>query len=114
LPLNERVAAQWATATSILLDDLEALPRDRWTVARYDAFVRDPGAEVAHICKVVDFDWDRRLGPAVPLSRHTVSMPRADKWREREAEIEAAMRKVADVAVRAERMAARAETVAAY
>jgi hypothetical protein len=107
LPLNERVAAQWATATTTLLNDLSALPEGRWSVARYDAFVRDPAAEVERICKAVEFDWDRPLGSEMPLSRHTVSKPRPDKWREREADIEAAMRKVADVAVRAERLAAR-------
>ncbi len=107
MPMNERVADQWATATRILLDDLEALPRERWTIVRYDDFVRDPEAEVRRICGTLGFDWDRTLRSELPLSRHTVSKPRADKWREREAEIVAAMRKVADVAARAERVAAR-------
>lgn len=107
LPLNERVAAQWAVTTQILLDDLEALPADRWTVAHYDALVRDPEAEVRRICGAVGFDWDRKLGAELPLSRHTVSTPRAEKWREREADIAAALAKFADVAARAERTAAR-------
>ena len=92
---------------TILLNDLSALPQDRWTVARYDDLVRDPGAEVARICEAIEFSWDRPLGSDLPLSRYTVSKPRPDKWREHEAEIEAAMRKVADVAARAERVAAR-------
>ena len=107
LPLNERVAAQWAATTRILLDDLSALPGDRWTVARYDELVRDPSAEVARICEAVEFGWDRPIGRELPLSRYTVSKPRPDKWREQEAEVEAAMRTVADVAARAERLAAR-------
>jgi hypothetical protein len=107
LPLNERVAAQWAAATTILLNDLSALPEQRWSVARYHDFVRDPAAVVRGVCADVGFDWDRPLGSDLPLSRHTVSKPRPDKWREQEAEIEAAMRKVADVAARAERLAAR-------
>lgn len=107
LPLNERVASQWRTTTTTMLDDLSALPADRWMVTRYDALVRDPNAEVGLICKAVEFDWDRQLGADLPLSRHTVSRPRHDKWLEREADVEAAMEKIADVAARAEHIAAR-------
>ena len=41
-PLHEIVAAQWNAATRLLIDDLEALPVERRTIARYDALVADP------------------------------------------------------------------------
>jgi hypothetical protein len=79
-PLPEIVAAQWATTTRILLDDLAALPPERCHVARYDAFVTDPATEVARLCDVLGLDWDRALDAALPLSRYTVTEPAPGKW----------------------------------
>jgi hypothetical protein len=107
LPLNQRVAAQWSTATTILLDDLDALSSDRVTVARYEALVADPSAEIARLCGALGLEWDRALDRDLPLSSHTVSRPRDDKWRARQDEVEAALGAVAAVAERAERAAAR-------
>ncbi|OOG51322.1 sulfotransferase [Rhodanobacter sp. C01] len=83
-PLPEIVAAQWNTTTRILLDDLDALPPGRCHVARYDAFLADPAAEVARLCGELGFDWDRPLDSALPLSRYTVTEPAPDKWRRHE------------------------------
>ncbi len=88
-PLNRIVASQWTTTTRILLDDLAALPADRWRPIRYEAFVADPQREIAGLCGDMDLRWDRPLDAALPLARHTVSEPSADKWRAREAEIDA-------------------------
>lgn len=107
LPLNERVASQWAAATRILLDDLEAVPRDRWTIARYDALTANPSAEVSLICEAMDLAWDKPLGDTLPIAMHTVSKPRDDKWQARQAEIEGALKGVAQIAERAEKTAAR-------
>ncbi|MBU6217070.1 MAG: sulfotransferase, partial [Acidobacteria bacterium] len=41
-PLGEVVAQQWATTVDILLEDLGALPSDRWCVASYDRLVAEP------------------------------------------------------------------------
>ena len=38
-------------STRLLIDDLQALPADRRTVARYDALVADPAAEIARVCE---------------------------------------------------------------
>ncbi len=78
--LPEIVAAQWNTTTRILLDDLEALPPERCHVACYDALLADPAAEVARLCGVLGFDWDRSLDGALPLSRYTVTEPAPGKW----------------------------------
>ena len=88
-PLNKIVATQWATTTRILLDDLSALPADRWRPIRYEAFIADPQQEISRLCQAMELRWDRPLDPGLPLARHTVSTPRADKWRVHEAAIDA-------------------------
>lgn len=106
-PLPEVVAAQWETATRILLDDLERLAPARWCVARYDDLIADPGKEIARVCAMIDFDWDRPLPDGLPLARHTVSAPNAEKWRRREGEIEPVLARYSATAARAARIAER-------
>jgi len=102
-PLNRIVARQWATTTRVLLDDLAALPQDRWLAVRYEAVVAAPQAEISRLCRAMDVDWDRRLGSNLPLARHTITAPHADKWRTRAGEIEAVR---ADWAPQSDRAAA--------
>lgn len=102
-PLPDIVTAQWQSATNILLEDLEALPPDRWSAARYDRFVADPDQEIRRICADIGFAWDRSLGNTLPLANHTVSLPHGEKWRKREHEILPRLPRVADTIGRAER-----------
>jgi hypothetical protein len=88
-PLNQIVATQWATTTRVLLDDLSAVPRDRWMAMRHEAFLAAPQARIIQLCDHFDLAWDRALGDHLPIARHTVSPPHPDKWRSREAEISA-------------------------
>ena len=80
-PLNQIVARQWATTTRLMLDDLADLPRDRWRSISYEAFIAEPQSQIAALCSALDLTWDRALGENLPLARHTVSPPDADKWR---------------------------------
>lgn len=105
-PLHEIVAAQWNAATRLLLDDLEALPIERRTIARYDALVAEPAAEIRRLCEATGLDWDH-AGLQLRLSRYTVSPPDADKWRRHSAEIEAILPALAEQIARAERFATR-------
>lgn len=107
LPLEQIVAAQWAATTQILLDDLEALPPNRWVTARYDCLTADPKAEIGRLCAALDFEWDRRLEGELPLARHTVSKPSDDKWRARADEVESVWASIARIAARAEELAER-------
>lgn len=107
LPLERIVAAQWAAAMQVLLDDLEALPADRWTTARYDALKADPNAEVMRLCQATELEWDRTLGSELPLARHTVSKPDDNKWQARAAQIEGVLPSLAGMMERAARVAAR-------
>lgn len=100
-PLREIAAAQWATTTRYLLDDLEQLPSDRWCIASYERLVSDPQAEIERLCKFVDIDWDQELTAPLPLARHTITPPDAQKWRRNATALEAMMPTIADVAARA-------------
>lgn len=91
LSLPEIVAHQWASATEILVSDLEALPKDRVRPVSYEAFKAAPQETIERLADSLGLPWDRQLGPSLPLSKVTVSPPRPDKWRRLEDAIEAVM-----------------------
>ncbi|HKV09299.1 MAG TPA: TIGR03032 family protein [Thermoanaerobaculia bacterium] len=95
------VARQWATATSQLLDDLEALPPGRWCVASYDRLVSEPQTEIERLCGFIDVAWDRTLTAPLPLSRHTLTSPEPDKWRHNGEELKPVMPQITNIAQRA-------------
>jgi uncharacterized protein (TIGR03032 family) len=80
--LPEVAARQWATTTEQLLDDLEALPSDRWCVANYGRLVSEPQAEIERLCGFLGIEWDRQLTAPLPPSRHTLTPPEPGKWRQ--------------------------------
>jgi hypothetical protein len=100
-PLPEIVAHQWAATTGILLDDLEALPRERVRTLAYADFLAAPRAAVERLADSLGLGWDRPLGPSLPLSVTTVSAPRPDKWRAIEGAIEGVWPLVAEAHARA-------------
>lgn len=106
LSLPQIVARQWETATRILLDDLATIAPERITIARYDSLLADPMAEIAHLCKAVDFAWDRPLD-SLPLSRYTVTPPDPNKWKRHEAEIMNVLPGIQTTVGRAEKFALR-------
>lgn len=103
-PLPDIVSAQWRTVTEILLDDLAALSSDRWVATRYDRLLADPDAEIRKVCASLDFEWDRVLGHSLRIADHTVSLPRREKWRQREREILPRLTRIAETITRAEQM----------
>jgi LPS sulfotransferase NodH len=106
-PLHEIVAGQWQSATNRLLDDLQDVPEANRCVARYDALLADPAAEIARLCSALDFAWDRPLQGALPVARHAVSPPDPEKWRRHQAEIESMLPAIAATVERASTFAAR-------
>ncbi len=86
--LPEIVAAQWRTATRVMLDDLSALPPEHFVAIDYDAFVADPQDRVAALCAWLDLEWDQQLTPDLPRARYTISAPAPGKWRRHQREIE--------------------------
>jgi hypothetical protein len=102
-PLEEIVAHQWTRGMSVLLDDLETLPRSAWTSLRYEDLVADPQRTIARLCADTGLDWDHDVHE-LPPSRMTVSAPQADKWRRNAEAIARVMPLVEPVLSRAERV----------
>ena len=104
-PLADVVAFQWETATRLLLDDLQALPAGRHVTVRYDAVVADPQGEMQRLARATGLGWDREVQGGFPLSRYTLTAPRADKWREHEADILPRLGRIEATMARAARFA---------
>jgi hypothetical protein len=83
-PLAAVAAQQWRRTQDTLLDDFAAIAPHRVHALRYRDFVADPARHVAEICAFAGLGWDRVVPSTLPLSRHTVSAPHADKWRRHE------------------------------
>ena len=106
-PLGDIVAAQWQATTNALLDGLERLAPERIAVARYDALLADPAAEIRRLCEFAGIAWDRDLDRGLPLADHTVSAPNPDKWRRREDVIAPLLPRLRETIERAEAFARR-------
>lgn len=101
LPLPEIVARQWATTMTVLLDDLEALPRTRVISADYADVLAVPQETIATLCRSLGIGWDRQLSTTLPLSPTVVTLPSPDKWMRDAAAIDAVWPLVAEVDERA-------------
>ena len=90
-PLEEIAAWQWRETNARIVDDLEKLSAERWTVVRYADLVREPAGAIGKLCEFLGMSVDpalaRRLAEPLPQSRYTLTAPAADKWRANEAEI---------------------------
>ena len=106
-PLQEIVAAQWATTTNTLLDDLSALPAERVQIVHYDNLLATPKREMERLCSALGLTWDRPIDGELPLSRFTVSEPAPEKWRRHEALIDEVLPGLQPTLDRLERFMAR-------
>jgi hypothetical protein len=90
-PLHEIAGWQWQQTNQIILNDLQQLPQDRWTVLEYGDLIRDPAAAIGKLGEFlrmpVDSALAQRLSVPLPPSRYTLTPPAKDKWRANEAEI---------------------------
>ncbi len=96
--LDEIAAFQWESTNRILLDDLAALPRQRWSVVNYSDLVSDPEATIRRLCAFAGVEFDgpllERVAGALPLSRFTLTPPAPGKWRRNEAAVLSVMPRV--------------------
>lgn len=109
-PLPEIVAHQWKTTTEMLLDDLTRIPAKRIRAVVYDDFLGSPQTTMESLAASLGLGWDRLLDSTLPLSKYTVSIPAAGKWRAMEAVIEAIWPIVRDTDAAARSFAASLQT----
>ncbi len=87
-PIEEIAAYQWDTANRMVLEDLSALPRERWCSLGYHELLADPAATIGRICGHASIEFDSRLATRVasplPLSRYTHTAPEPEKWKRNE------------------------------
>lgn len=103
-PLEEIAAAQYAAAHEHILSGLEALPGDRWTAISYAQLTAEPQAAMERLCDFAGLNWDQVLRAGeLPLSRHTLTPPHAEKWHRHEAEIVRVLPSVQVIATRGRR-----------
>jgi LPS sulfotransferase NodH len=91
-PLEDIAAFQWQVTNSMILDDLAALPGNRWTSIDYGRLVADPVNSIATLCRFLGIEVDaalaQRLGSPLPAAQHTLTPPDAHKWERNESAIE--------------------------
>jgi LPS sulfotransferase NodH len=84
-PLEQIAAHQWQAANDIVLDDLAALGRERWTSLSYEGLLADPEGAVRTLCDFAGIAPDAgllaRIAGPLPHSRYTLTPPEAGKWR---------------------------------
>jgi hypothetical protein len=84
-PLEEVAAFQWNVANSTILNDLSALPADRWTIIDYDGLIADPAGTVEHICRFAALEFDaglrQRVSGPLPPAKHTLTPADPQKWK---------------------------------
>ncbi len=89
--LEEVAAFQWDVTNRIILDDLCALPKDRWTAISYSDLTSDPVVAIRKLCEFAGLNVGgalaKRIAGPLPLSRFTQTEPAAGKWRQNEVAI---------------------------
>lgn len=98
-PPAEVCSAQWAYITSAMLDDLESLDDQRWTVASYEGLIENFDAELQAVTEELGLPWvGSRV--TVPALSSAVSPPDPGKWTRNWSEIAVQMDTVRPVAER--------------
>jgi len=103
-PLAERAAFQWGTANTTALDDLGALPAERWHALSYQDLVVNPVGTLNALCDFigVPFEMDRlQLADGkLKHSKTTVTPPDPNKWQKNAEDLERVMQSLEPIASR--------------
>ncbi|WJG08354.1 sulfotransferase [Aliiglaciecola sp. LCG003] len=80
---------QWKEANQSILEGLEQIPRERKMMLGYQDLVANPQASLEAILAFAQLKAEAQtmLSNGLPLSRYTLTQPKADKWHANAAEI---------------------------
>jgi uncharacterized protein (TIGR03032 family) len=81
-PLPEIVTEQWIRLTGTLLDDLEALPPERWCVTDFKSLLNDPQRELERIGEFVAIEASEDVTRPLRSLRDQLAVSDADDARE--------------------------------
>jgi uncharacterized protein (TIGR03032 family) len=73
-PLEEIVVAQWSALSDQVLDDLEALPPERWAISDFDSLLADPSGELRRLCDFSGIEYDQALLTPVEATARQLAM----------------------------------------
>jgi uncharacterized protein (TIGR03032 family) len=99
--LPEVVAAQWSTIAGVALEDLEALPPERWAVTDHALLLDDPRSELERLCGFLGLPYDQALLTPFEMARHGRAVAGEQKRSRPEPEVEAVLPATEAAAVRA-------------
>jgi uncharacterized protein (TIGR03032 family) len=106
-PLPEVVTEQWLRITGTLLEDLEALPPERWCVTDFKTLLNDPLRELERICEFVAIEPSEQVTRPLRSLRDRIAVSGEHSGREIPAELEALMPRTESVADRSRELLGR-------
>ena len=89
-PVPSKAAFQWEACNRAALDGLAGVDPGRLLRLSYESLLDDPTGWARRLCEFAEVDLDpavTRYADELPHAPSTVSAPRPDKWRAREAEL---------------------------
>jgi uncharacterized protein (TIGR03032 family) len=109
-PLPEIVTEQWLRLTETLLDDLEALPPERWCVTDFKALLNDPMRELERICGFVGIEASDEATRPLRSLRDQLAVGNGDAARQVPAELEELLPRTEELGERSRELLGRAPT----
>jgi uncharacterized protein (TIGR03032 family) len=109
-PLPEIVTEQWLRLTETLLDDLEALPPERWCVTDFKALLNDPMRELERICGFVGIEASDEATRPLRSLRDQLAVGNGDAARAVPAELEELLPRTEELGERSRELLGRAPT----
>lgn len=74
LPLGELVGRQWSEIATTALDDLEALPPERWCVVDREALLAAPQQELERLSGFLELPYDQSLLSPIEAARRSTAL----------------------------------------
>jgi uncharacterized protein (TIGR03032 family) len=102
-PLPEIAAAQWSAANRFIMDDLAALPPERWCAVNYADVLEDPQEQAIRLCAFCGIAWDQTVKTPLPNARYTLTPPDSKKWEKNAVALGSVLPHVQELADRAQR-----------
>lgn len=109
-PLAEVVTEQWLRITGVLLDDLEALPPERWCVADFNSLLNDPKRELERLGQFVAIEVNDEVTLPLRSLRDQLAGAGADGARGIPTELEELLTRTEELAERSRELVARPRT----